>query len=222
MTELLESLRGRLVVSCQPVPHGPMDAAAFVVGFALAALAGGGAGVRIEGVRNVAAVRAASDCPIIGLVKRAEPGSDIIITPHPADVAALAEAGADIVAFDATGRHGARPASDMVAAAHARGVLAMADIASAQQARMAIAAGADVVGTTLAGHTSGPVPEEPDLALVSECAALGVPVFAEGCVRTPAQAAASIAHGAFAVVVGSAITRVEHITGWFADALGRP
>ena len=222
MAELLESLRGRLVVSCQPVPHGPLDTTPFVVGFALAAVAGGATGVRIEGVRNVAAVRAASDCPIIGLVKRAEPGSDIVITPHPADVAALAEAGADIVAFDATGRRGARPVADMVAAAHARGVIAMADIASAEQARMAIAANADIVGTTLAGYTSGPVPEEPDFTLIAECAPLGIPVLAEGRIRSPAQAASAIAHGAFAVVVGSAITRVEHITGWFADALGRP
>ena len=219
MVRTIEGLRGRLVVSCQPVSPGPLDGPVFVVGFALAALAGGAAGLRVEGVANVAAVRAATDAPIIGLVKRAAPGTDIIITPSVADVAELARAGADVVAFDATGRRGARPVAEMVAAARAFGVLAMADVATADDARVACAADVDVVGTTLSGYTGGPVPEEPDLDLVAACADLGRPVFAEGRIRTPAQARAALKRGAHAVVVGSAITRVEHITGWFVQAL---
>ncbi len=66
---VVEALRGRLVVSCQPVGGGPMDAPGFVVGMALAALAGGAAGLRIEGLANVRAVRAATDRPIIGLAR---------------------------------------------------------------------------------------------------------------------------------------------------------
>jgi putative N-acetylmannosamine-6-phosphate epimerase len=196
-----------------------MDAPTFVVGLALAALAGGAAGLRIEGLANVSAVRAATDRPIIGLVKRAEPATDVFITPLPADVAALREAGADIVAFDATKRP--RPASvqALVATAHEAGALAMADIATIDDAVAAIAAGADIVGTTLSGYTGGDVPQSPDLALVAALARHGCPVFAEGRYHTPAQAQAAITAGAAAVVVGSAITRVEHITGWFAAAV---
>ena len=178
--------------------------------------------MRIEGVGNVAAVRAVTDGLIIGLVKRATAGTDIVITPAIADILALADAGADIVAFDATRRDGGLPASDMVAAAHGCGVLAMADIATIEDARVACAGGADVLGTTLSGYTGGPVPEEPDLDLIVACAGLGCPVFAEGRIRTPAQARAALDRGAYAVVVGSAITRVEHITGWFAQALRAP
>jgi putative N-acetylmannosamine-6-phosphate epimerase len=107
----------------------------------------------------------------------------------------------------------------LVAAAHAAGVLAVADLASETDAAAALAAGANILGTTLSGYTGGSVPDTPDLALVAACARHGRPVFAEGLYRTPAQAGAAIAAGASAVVVGSAITRVEHITGWFAAAV---
>ena len=216
---MLERLRGRLIVSCQPVIGGPLDAPGFVAGFALAALAGGAAGLRIEGLDNLRAVRAATPAPVIGLVKAAEPASEVYITPRTAQVAALADAGADIVAFDATRRPRPEPVAALVAACHARGVLAMADCASLADAAAAVAAGADCCGSTLAGYTGGPVPDAPDFALLAALAALPRPAIAEGRIRTPAQAAAALRTGAFAVVVGSAITRVEHITSWFAHAL---
>lgn len=196
-----------------------MDSPVFVAAMALAALAGGAAGLRIEGLANVRAVRAVTDRPIIGLVKRAEPDSEIYITPRPEDVAALCAAGADIVAFDATARPRPAPLVALVAAARAGGALAMADLAAEADAAPALAAGVDILGTTLSGYTGGPEPEGPDLALVAAFARLGRPVFAEGRYRTPEQAGAAIAAGATGVVVGSAITRIEHITGWFADAV---
>jgi putative N-acetylmannosamine-6-phosphate epimerase len=222
--DMIEALRGRLVVSCQPVAGGPMDAPGFVVGMALAALAGGAAGLRIEGLANIRAVRAATDQPIIGLVKRAEAASDVFITPLPSDIADLCGAGADIVAFDATRRPRPAAVAALVAAAHAGGSAAMADLAAESDAAGAVGDGADVLGTTLSGYTGGAVPEEPDLALVAALTRWGQPVFAEGRYRTPEQAAAAMVAGASAVVVGSAITRIEHITGWFADAIraGRP
>jgi putative N-acetylmannosamine-6-phosphate epimerase len=215
----LDRLRGRLIVSCQPVVGGPMDSFRFVVGMALAAVAGGAAGVRIEGLANVRAVRAALDVPVIGLIKRAEPGTDVFITPLPSDVAALAAAGADIVAFDATDRPRPTTFAALAAAVHAAGALAMADLAAEGDAAAARAAGVDVLGTTLSGYTGGKVPEAPDFSLVAALARHGRPVFAEGRYHTPEQAAAAIAAGADAVVVGSAITRVEHITQWFAEAV---
>ena len=46
-----------------------------------------------------------------------------------------------------------------------------------------------------------------------------MPVLAEGRYKAPPLAAAAIRAGATAVVVGSAITRPEHITGWFREAV---
>jgi putative N-acetylmannosamine-6-phosphate epimerase len=215
----LKALRGRLIVSCQPVVGGPMDRPEIVAAYARAALAGGAAGLRIEGIANLAAVRAATTAPIIGLVKRTVRASPVFITPEIADVIALAGAGADIVAVDATLRPRPINVADLVAAIHSAGRLAMADIARVEEAHAAAAQGADVIATTLSSYTGGAVPDEPDLDLLRSLRDIGVPVIAEGRIRTPAEAAEAIRLGALAVVVGSAITRPEHIAGWFAAAI---
>ena len=190
-----------------------------VVGMALAALAGGAVGVRIEGLANVRAVRQATEAPIIGLTKRDRTDTPIRITPIRDDALALIEAGADIVAFDATGRARPTPVSDMVEAFRGKGALAMADCATLADGVAALAAGADLVGSTLSGYTDGPEPDQPDLELVARLRELTPHVVAEGRIRYPEQAAAALDAGAFAVVVGSAITRPEHITAWFAAAI---
>lgn len=213
------ALRGSLIVSCQPVVGGPLDRPDIVVGFALAALSSGAKAVRIEGIDNVRAVRAATKAPIIGLIKRDFPGTTVRITATVADVDALCDAGADIVAFDATAYPRPAAAADLLAAIHRHGRFAMADISTSAEAQAAVAMGADFVGTTLSGYMEGPVPDVPDLALVKSIAGCGRPVIAEGRIRTPEQAKAAIDAGAFAVVVGSAITRPEHITEWFATAV---
>ena len=217
----LAALRRRLIVSCQPVRGGPLDTPATVAGFALAALDGGASGLRIESVDDVRAVRAVTAAPIIGLVKRDLDDSPVRITPSPADVEALADAGADIIAFDATRRPRPATVRDLVAAIHARGLKAMADCALLDDAGQALAAGADAVGTTLSGYLGGPEPDDPDFALIAAMSRLTPMVIAEGRIRTPDQAATALAQGAFAVVVGSAITRPEHATAWFVAALGQ-
>jgi N-acetylmannosamine-6-phosphate 2-epimerase/N-acetylmannosamine kinase len=216
---VVERLTGELIVSCQPVVGGPLDRPDFVVGFARAAETSGAAGLRIEGIANLRAVRTATSLPIIGIVKRPVHNSPVFITPELSDVVALSAAGADIIAFDATERP--RPASveSLVAAIHGVGKLAMADVASIGDAKAAIAAGVDIISTTLSGYTGEPAPEAPDIALVAACAELGKPVFAEGRYRTTGQVEAAIIAGASAVVVGSAITRPEHVTEWFVTAV---
>jgi len=111
----IERLTGGLIVSCQPVIGGSLDRPEFVVGFARAAEASGAAGLRIEGLANLRAVRAATALPIIGIVKRPVPASPVFITPERSDVAALAEAGADIIAFDATVRPRPESVKDLLA-----------------------------------------------------------------------------------------------------------
>lgn len=213
--------RGSLVVSCQPVPGGPMDTAEMVVGFALAALAGGASALRIESAAYVRAVRARTGAPIIGLVKRDLPDSPVRITPWIGDIETLAEAGADIVAFDATSRIRPVPVADLVSAVRAGGLAAMADCASIEDACAALSLGVDFVGSTLSGYVGGLEPDEPDLDLVAAMRTLTPHVVAEGRIKTPDHAAQALARGAWAVVVGSAITRPEYVTGWFRAALDR-
>jgi N-acylglucosamine-6-phosphate 2-epimerase len=213
------ALRGGLVVSCQPVEGGPLDDDAVVLRMAQAAVAGGAVGLRVEGARRLALVRAALHVPLIGIVKRALPDSAVRITPWLDDVRDLAAAGADVVAVDATPR--ARPFSVQALreAIAAQGCIAMADAATQADGLAAWAQGFPIVGSTLSGYTGGAVPQQPDLALVARLAQAGCRVMAEGRYDTPARAAAALRAGAWAVTVGSAITRLEVVTGWFVGAL---
>ncbi|KLK91298.1 N-acetylmannosamine kinase [Microvirga vignae] len=216
----IDAIRGGLIVSCQPVPGGPFDDPDSVVRFALATQNAGAKALRIEGVSNVAAVAAACSIPIIGLVKRDLADTPVRITPWIEDVKALAEAGATIIAFDATDRTRPVPVEDLIKAVHAQGRRAMADIATIAEARSAAGLGVDIIGTTMSGYTGmEPPPRAPDMDLVVQARDLGKPVIAEGRYNEPRLAAAAIRAGATAVVVGSAITRPEHITRWFVDAM---
>ena len=217
----IDRVRGRLIVSCQPVVGGPFDATPFVVAFARAALDGGAAGLRIEGAANIAAVCAATSAPVIGLIKRDLADSPVRITPSVADARAIIAAGAHMVAFDATRRPRPEPVADLIAAVRAGGALSLADCATAEEGRAALAAGADFVSSTLSGYTGGPELNGPDLALVAALRQVTRNVIAEGRIRAPEEAAAAICAGALAVVVGSAITRPEMVTEWFAEAIAR-
>ncbi|SCG39508.1 N-acetylmannosamine-6-phosphate 2-epimerase [Micromonospora coxensis] len=219
---VLDDLRGRLVVSCQADPGEPLDDPAHIVALARSALRGGAAGIRAQGLRDLRALRAAlPDTPLIGLVKDGTSG--VYITPTLTHVLAVAETGVDIVAVDGTRRQrpDGRTLADTVAALRERyDVLVMADVAALADAQAAVAAGVDLVGTTLAGYTGGAVPHDPDLDLVGALAArLPVPVVAEGRINTPEEAAEALRLGAHSVVVGTAITRPAVITSRFAAAL---
>ncbi|MBK8082347.1 MAG: putative N-acetylmannosamine-6-phosphate 2-epimerase [Devosia sp.] len=215
----INDLRNGLVVSCQPVPGGPMDSSESVVAFALAALAAGARALRIESLNFVRHVRAATTAPIIGIVKQDREDSPVRITPTIDLLLGLCDAGADIVAFDATRRTRPVTVRDLVAAAKARGRLTMADCSDIEDAREALAAGVDIVGTTMSGYAGGPVPVAPDLALITAIRKLTANVIAEGRFNSPALAGEAIRRGAMCVVVGSAITRTEHVTSWFKAAV---
>jgi len=218
---VFERVRGRLIVSCQPVPGGPFDRPEVVADYVRATTDGGAAGFRIEGAANIRAARKATDLPLIGLIKRPFGDNPAWITGTTDDVAATIEAGADIVAIDAT--IGARPAQigDLFPAAHALNRPVLADISTLKEAQAAADSGADAVASTLSlDCVDGAGRPCPDLTLVRDAAAaLSIPVLAEGNVRTPADALAVQKTGAWAVVVGSAITRPEFVTSWFAEAL---
>lgn len=214
--------RGTLVVSCQAREDNPLHGAAFMRAMALAAVQGGAGGIRAEGAADIAAIRAAVDVPVIGLRKRWLAEFDVYITPSFADAAAIVEAGCDVVALDATsGTRDGEAVGSLIARVKAElGVAVMADVASVEEGLAAAAMGADYVGTTLAGYTSARAATEgPDLGLLAELVAgCKVPVIAEGRFETPGQVAEAFALGAFAVVVGTAITNPREITRRFAAA----
>lgn len=224
MSNVVESLRGGLVVSCQAYPGEPMRHPETMAQLAQAACMGGAVGIRTEGTECVVLIRQRMAVPVIGLWKDGDP-DDVFITPTLQHALAIAQAGSQVVAVDGTRRP--RPdgltLAQVVEGVHTEGdALVMADCGSLEDAVAASDAGADVLGTTLAGYTPDrDRTEGPDLELISAIAHRlpDVPLLAEGRVHTPAQARQALEAGAFAVVVGTAITHPATITGWFVQAL---
>ena len=217
--DLRISANGGLIVSCQPVPGSPLDKPEIVAAMALAAEQAGAVALRIEGVENLRAVRAQVKVPIIGIIKRDLDDSPVRITPYLEDIDALMQAGADIIAVDGTERARPVPVATLLARIHQHKLVAMADCSSLEDGLTCQALVAEIIGTTLSGYTMAYTPDEPDLELVKALAEAGCRVNAEGRYNTPAQAAEAIRHGAWAVTVGSAITRLEHICQWYNTAL---
>ncbi|MGH7327204.1 MAG: N-acetylmannosamine-6-phosphate 2-epimerase [Polyangiaceae bacterium] len=220
-----DRLRG-LIVSVQPVAGSTLDDPNIVAALAACALANGAVGVRIEGAHRIKAVRErAGNAPIVGLIKRVVSGFEPYITASLADVESVLDAGAGVVAVDATPRPRSDGSTfaDAVEAIHRRGSLAFADCAVLDDARAALAARADVVGTTLCGYTAETRGTKlPALSLVGSMTALGAFAVCEGGVSSPQQVAAAFAAGASAVVVGTALTNIDLLVRRFADAAPRP
>jgi N-acylglucosamine-6-phosphate 2-epimerase len=226
---VIAGLRGRLIVSCQAPEGSPLRDPAHLAALAAAAQLGGAAAIRAEGAASVAAIRAAVDVPVIGLRKRAVAGSEVYITPTVEDAVQLREAGAHIVAVDATlrerpGGEGPQAFLGRLREALGDGVEVLADVDAVEAGVRAAAAGADAVATTLSGYTGrGAAPAGPDLGLVRALAArVERPVIAEGRLRSPVDVAAALAAGAHAVVVGTAITDALALTRRFAAAASGP
>ena len=226
--DTLAQLKGGLIVSCQASPSPSLEDPDIIAAIAEAVVAGGAVGIRADGPENVRAINKRTKVPVIGIWKRTFPDSEVFITPRLKDVIAVADAGTEIVALDATSRP--RPDGEtlemIVQGAKAHGAsLLMADVSNYDEGLRAIDLGFDLVSTTLSGYVnndSAETPEDPDLDLVERLSRhLGdsIPVVAEGRISTPEQAAEAIDRGAFCIVVGTAITRPQSLTQAFCKGL---
>ena len=217
--QVFQRIQHGLIASCQPVDDGPMDKPEIVAAMAQASVIGGAAGLRIEGVENLKAARPTVQVPIIGIIKRDLPDSPIRITPFLHDIEALAKAGADIIAVDGTHRPRPVELESAVKKIHELGCLAMADCSNLEEGLHCQKLGFDIIGSTMSGYTGGVVPKEPDYQLVKDLKKAGCRVMAEGRYNTPELAKTAIEIGADFVTVGSALTRLEHLVNWFAEAV---
>lgn len=212
-----------LIVSCQAPADSPLHQPDVIAAMAAAAVQRGAVGVRIDSPSHVRAVRALVSVPIIGLWKQQIPGCDVYITPRFEDAQAVIEAGADIVAIDATTRP--RPAGEtvagLVAQIHQLGKAVMADIDSLESGLAAAEAGADWIGTTLYGYTAATANlSPPGWELLSNLAQqLSVPLICEGGVASPQMAQQALQLGAKAVVVGTAITGIDALVSQYCHVL---
>lgn len=224
---LFDQIKGGLIVSCQALEHEPLytKEGGVMPLMAKAAAQSGAVGIRANTVRDITQIKAVVDLPVIGIIKKDYPGTPMYITVTMAEVDALVECGVDILAVQGTSalRPDGSTAADFIRQIKAKypQQLVMADIATLEEAMACAEAGADFVGTTMRGYT----PEtkgidDIDFAFITEltqrCPAK---VIAEGHIHSPEQAVQALQAGAFALVVGGAITRPAEITARFTGAI---
>lgn len=224
---LFESIRGTIIVSCQATPGEPLyvEEKSVMPLMARAAKQAGAKMIRTSSVRDILGIKAETGLPVIGLIKREYPGYAGRITITMREVDECAEI-SDIVAIDCTNcprGDGLTPSEfiSQVRAKHPQMII-MADCAMVEEAVAAYAAGVDLVGTTMNGYTPQTESQNdgPNFELVRQMVkAVPCPVIAEGRIHTPEQAKEMFSCGAWAVVVGGAITRPLEIAQRFMKAV---
>jgi N-acylglucosamine-6-phosphate 2-epimerase len=220
----LPQIKGGLIVSCQAPENTPLGKPVVLAALAEAAVRGGAAGIRANLPQNIRAIRELVQVPIIGIYKHTLPNYPVYITPTLEHARAVVEAGADIVAIDATDRDRPEPLHELIRRIHEElGVPVMADISTLEEGIAAEEMGADLVATTMSGYT--PYTQHrrtmgADIALVAQLAQkVTVPVICEGRISSPEEARLALEAGAWAVVVGTAITAIDQVTARFVERM---
>lgn len=225
--EIFEQIKGKVIVSCQAVPGEPLyvEEKSIMYLMARAAKQAGTPAIRTSSIRDVLAIKEETGLPVIGLIKVQYEGFESYITPTMKEVDELVAAGSDIIALDCTEqkRGDGKSVSEFmqeVREKYPEAVL-MADISTYEEGVNAWKLGMDLVGTTMSGYTSyTPKLSGPDYDLVRKLSdTLDIPVIGEGRVHSPGQAVEMLEAGAFAVVVGGAITRPLEIAQRFIQAM---
>lgn len=227
MDNLIQSLKGHLIVSCQALPQEPLHSSFIMGRMARAAAEGGAKGIRANTCEDIAEIRKNVDLPVIGIIKRDYPDNGVYITPTMQEIDELMTVRPEIIALDATAA--VRPDGKTLDAfyhdirAKYPDQLLMADCSTVQEALHADALGFDFIGTTLVGYTDqsrGDRIEADDFAIIRAILSQAHhPVIAEGNISTPAKARRVIELDCFSVVVGSIITRPQVITRTFTQEM---
>lgn len=223
---LKNQLKNQLIVSCQALENEPLHSSFIMGRMALAATQAGAGGIRANSVNDIEEIKRITNLPIIGIIKKDYPNSNVYITPTKKEIDCLAHCDVEIIALDATKQE--RPSESLeklvqYTRENYPNILLMADISTIDEGIYAEKLGFDFIGTTLHGYTTYTkgqnIADNEFSFLKNLVTAVNVPVIAEGKINTPEKAQKALANGAHCVVVGGAITRPQEIAKKFHDAL---
>ena len=222
-----KQVKGELIVSCQALEDEPLHSSFIMGRMAKAAYEGGAKGIRANSVSDIKEIKSIVPLPVIGIIKKQYPGTEVYITPSMNEIDALHEIGVEIIALDATDQ--SRPDHKSLEAFYNEirkkypDQRLMADCSTFEDAVRADRLGFDFIGTTLVGYTpqsKGNHIEQNDFELIRRIlSTIKNPLIAEGNIDTPQKARRVIELGAYGVVVGSIITRPQIITRRFVDCI---
>lgn len=223
--DVINKIRGGLIVSCQARPGWPMYGPDIMASFAKAAELGGAVAIRATGKENIREIKKQVNLPVLGINKIFDNNYDVYITPTFASAVEILEEGIDIIAIDATER--TRPNGEKFTNIVRKikenypEVLIMAEISTLEEALIIKDEPIDFISTTLSGYTeSSKLNDKFNPELIKEIKQnLSIPIVAEGRIETPEEAKTALKAGAHSVVVGTSITRPEVITKRFVSAI---
>lgn len=227
MSYVFDRIKGKLIVSCQALPNEPLHSSFIMGRMAKAALEGGAGGIRANTKEDITEIKSVVSLPVIGIVKRDYPDSEIYITPTMKEIEELVEVKPEIIALDATDR--LRPEGKTLKEFYDEirekypSLILMADCSTLEECLYADSLGFDIIAPTMVGYTpesKGLKIAEDDFKLLRDIIAeVKHPVICEGNIDSPAKARRVLDLGAFAVVVGSSITRPQLITKKYVEAI---
>ena len=225
--EFFHRIKGQVIVSCQALPGEPLyvEEKSIMYLMARAGKMAGAPAIRTSSIRDVVAIKEETGLPVIGLIKVKYEGFESYITPTMKEVDELVEAGSDVIALDCTNRKrgDGKSVNEFITEVRQKypDAILMADISTYEEGINAWKLGVDIVGTTMSGYTEySPKTDGPDYELVKKLAeTVDIPIIGEGKIHSPEQAVEMLKTGAFAVVVGGAITRPLEIAQRFIKAV---
>ena len=171
----LESLKEKVIISVQAAYGEPLYDENALLAMMMSVVNGGAQALRLAGARDIQNAKKHFNLPVIGITKpKVLPQNwinEVYITPSVADVEEIAAAGADVIAFDGTNRPRVKNSlAEIISSIKNLKKIAMADIATFEDAKKSVELGADLVSTTLSGYTQETAnrPDEPDFELLQK------------------------------------------------------
>lgn len=220
--KVLKAIKGGLIVSCQALEDEPLHSSYIMMRMAKAALEGGAIGIRANSPEDCKEIKNNVNLPMISIYKRVYGTSNVYITPTINEVKELLPIKPEIIAVDATRRERPDGKSLEEFLKEIREVydgLLLADISDLEEGIKAEKIGFDMVSTTLSGYTDYTLDRsKPDIELIKSLReSIKIPIIAEGNIDSPENAMKCLEAGAWAIVVGGAITRPQLITKKFVE-----